>query len=270
MNSGSEPVSTRHNVRVAGKGSRTLVFVHGYGCGQAMWRFLAPRYLDSHRVVLLDLAGNGRSSPGAYDPVRHASLDGHAQDLVEILSEVCTGGPAVVVGHSVGAMIGLLAQQRAPQLISAQAMLAPSPCFLNDGDYPGGFDAQELAALLDSLEENRASWARTVAPVIAGAGHAGFAEELAQSFCDAEPLAARQFARATFLSDYRAALPALDVPTLLVQCSEDALAPLGVGRYMRQAVPRSQLEVVDNVGHCPQVTAAQATGELLSAFLAQA
>lgn len=263
-------IAKRHNLRVTGQGATTLVFVHGYGCGQAMWRFVAQRLARRYRVVLLDLVGNGASDRAAYDPGRHAALDGHAQDIVEVVRHAVPEGPAVLVGHSVGCMIGLLAHLQDPEPFVAHVMVSPSPCYLDDGDYRGGFTRSAIETLLDALEDNHAGWARAMAPTIMGApGRPELAAELEASFCNADPLHARQFARATFLSDHRAELKKLAVPTLVLQSSTDVIAPPAVGEYVHRTLPRASYRLIENVGHCPHLSAPEATTDAIEAFLAE-
>ncbi len=259
-------VLTRNNVHVAGKGP-PMVFVHGFGCDQAMWRFLAPHFAETHTCILLDLVGSGRSDLSAYDPKKYATLDGYAADLCEVLAEV-TDAPAICVGHSVSAMIGMLANLRSPDQFLAQVMVGPSPCYINDGDYVGGFERSDIESLLETLESNYLGWSSNMAPAIMGApGQPELAEELTNSFCRTDPEIAKQFARVTFLSDHRADLPKLQAPTLVLQCSEDLIAPRSVGEYMKRTLPNCTLHVIENVGHCPHLSAPSASVAAIEQFL---
>lgn len=262
-------IGARHNIQVLGDGPATMLFAHGFGCDQNMWRFLAQEYATRYQVVLFDLVGSGASDLAAYDPIKYANLDGYASDVVEILREFGRG-PALFVGHSVSAMIGMLANLQAPELFGAQLMIGPSPCYINDGDYVGGFTRSDIESLLETLESNYLGWSSTMAPAIMGApDQPHLQDELTNSFCRTDPEIARQFARATFLSDHRAQLPQLTTPTLIVQCHDDMIAPRSVGEYMHRQLPRSTLAVIENVGHCPHLSSPSACSNAIDAFLAE-
>jgi sigma-B regulation protein RsbQ len=258
----------RHHVTIAGEGPATMVFAHGFGCDQNMWRLMAPAYEDRFRTIRYDLVGSGRSDLSAYDRTRYATLDGHAQDLVEVVRTFATG-PVVFVGHSVSAMIGLLAGIRAPELFQAHAMLGPSPCYIDDGDYVGGFSRTDIESLLETMEGNYLGWSSSMAPVIMGApDRPELGEELTNSFCRTDPDIASHFARVTFLSDNRADLPRLKAPTLILQSSDDVIAPQVVGEYMARVLPDATLRVIRNIGHCPHLSAPCESMEAIDAFLA--
>ena len=259
-------VQYRNNVHVAGAGHATMVFAHGLGCDQSMWRLLAPAYQDRFRTVLYDLTGSGDSDRSAYDRARHGSLQGHADDLLEIL-DACSAGPVVFVGHSVSATIGLLAAIKAPERFAAQVMVGPSPCYLNDGDYVGGFNRADMEAMLAAMDDDFPSWTRRMAPVLMGTRHPELTAELVASFMRNDQGTARHFARVTFLSDHRADLARSTVPALLLQCSEDPIAPPAVGDYMLRRMPNSSLRVIDDNGHCPHISAATASSRAIDAFL---
>jgi sigma-B regulation protein RsbQ len=261
------PVIQRNNVHVQGTG-RPMMFVHGFGCDQHMWRLLAPHFASRYRVILVDLVGSGASDLSAYDPGKYSTLQGHADDICEILDEV-TDEPAIFVGHSVSAMIGMLANVKCPQKFAAQIMVGPSPCYINDGDYFGGFERSDIEALLETLESNYLGWSSNMAPVIMGAPEQpALASELTNSFCRTDPEIAKQFARVTFLSDHRADLPRLEAPTLILQCSDDVIAPVAVGEYMHRTIRNSMLRVIENVGHCPHLSAPSASAAAMEEFLA--
>jgi sigma-B regulation protein RsbQ len=261
-------VLTRNNVHVQGQGP-PMVFVHGFGCDQHMWRLLAPHFAESYRVILLDLVGSGQSDLSAYDKQKYATLHGYAADLCEVLAEVATA-PAICVGHSVSAMIGMLANLQSPDQFLAQVMVGPSPCYINDGDYVGGFERADIESLLETLESNYLGWSSTMAPVIMGApDQPQLAAELTNSFCRTDPEIARHFARVTFLSDHRADLPRLQAPTLVLQCSEDIIAPRCVGEYLQRTVPDCTLAVIENVGHCPHLSSPSASTTAMEQFLAR-
>lgn len=244
-----------------------MVFAHGFGCDQSMWRFLAPAYQDRFRTVLFDLSGCGDSDRSAYDRSRHGSLHGHADDLLEILA-ASSAGPVVFVGHSVGATIGLLAAIKAPERFAAQVMVGPSPCYINDGDYVGGFNRDDMEGLLASMDEDFQGWSRRMAPVLMGAGRAALTEELVDTFMRNDRGIARHFARVTFLSDHRADLAHSRVPSLILQCSDDLVVPREVGDYMLRHLPHSSLHVIDEEGHCPHLSAPGASSHAIDAFLA--
>jgi sigma-B regulation protein RsbQ len=252
---------------VEGSGAGTIVFAHGFGCDQSMWRLMTPHYARRYRTLRYDLAGSGRSDPSAYDLTRHASLRGHAEELLEILGEFAER-PVVFVGHSVSAMIGLLAGVSAPRAIDAQVMVGPSPCYTDDGGYVGGFSRDEIEAMLRTLRCDYLGWSGTMAPMIMGAPeHPGFAEELTRSFCRTDPDIAAHFARVTFLSDNRADVAELRAPTLVLQCSDDIIAPLDVAHYLQRTLPNATLRIIENVGHCPHLTAPGASMAAMDALL---
>lgn len=260
-------VLQRNNVKVSGSGPATMFFAHGYGCDQNMWRLLQPNYAKRFRTVAFDLVGSGASDLSAYKPTKYASLQGYADDIVEIVEEFGEG-PAIFVGHSVSSMIGLLADLKAPGKFVAQIMVGPSPCYLNDGDYRGGFERADIESLLGTLESNYLGWASSMAPAIMGTPERpGLSEELTNSFCRTDPEVAKQFARVTFLSDHRADLPKLKTPTLILQCSEDIIAPLSVGEYMHCILPDSELKIIENVGHCPHLSAPGSSANAINEFL---
>jgi len=261
-------VLERNAVRVTGvPEGRPIVFAHGFGCDQGMWRFVAPDFEVDHRVVLFDQVGFGSSDLGAYDPDRYGSLEGYATDLVEICRELQLSD-VVFVGHSVSAMIGVLAVKQAPELFGALVMVGPSPRYVDDGDYTGGFSRTDIAALLDSLESNHLGWSAQMAPIIMGnPDRPELGEELTSSFCRTDPGIASAFARVTFLSDNRADLAAVAVPTLILQCSEDVIAPEAVGRYVHEAIPGSVFTKLAATGHCPNLSAPEETTAAIRAFL---
>jgi sigma-B regulation protein RsbQ len=261
-------ILSRHNVHVAGQArAQPMVFAHGFGCDQNMWRHVAPRFADEFRIVLFDHVGAGRSDLTAFDPDRYASLDGYAQDVVELCRELELRD-VVFVGHSVSAMIGLLAAKRAPELFARLIMVGPSPRYINDAGYVGGFTAADIEELLDSLASNYLGWSSAMAPVIMGnPDRPELGEELTASFCRTDPDLAERFARVTFLSDNRADLATVRVPTLVLQCSEDAIAPHVVGEYVHRSIPGSRLHQLAATGHCPNLSAPEETIAAIRAFL---
>lgn len=262
-------VKVRNNVHVSGKGSATMVFAHGFGCDQTMWRFLAPAYEERFRIVAFDLVGSGNSDLSAYSREKYSTLHGYADDLLEIIDEFANG-PVIFVGHSVSTMIGLLATIKAPHKFSAQVMVGPSPCYINDGDYTGGFSREDIDELLETMDANYLGWSSNLAPAIMGApDRPELRQELANSFCRNDPDIAKHFARVTFLSDHRQDVPKSTVPALILQCSEDLVAPRSVGEFLHRHLPLSSLHVVDNVGHCPHMSAPTESSRAIDHFLAQ-
>jgi sigma-B regulation protein RsbQ len=260
-------VRRKNNVHVEGDGPITLVFAHGFGCDQSMWRLLAPSFRERFRVVLFDLVGSGSSDLGSYDKAKYGTLEGHADDLNEIV-DAYVEGPVVFVGHSVSAMIGMLADLKRPGRFSAHVMIGPSPSYINDGAYIGGFTRGDIDSLLETLESNYLGWSSTMAPAIMGApGQPELAVELTNSFCRTDPEIAKHFARVTFLSDNRADLPRLETPTLILQCTDDLIAPMAVGEYMHRSIPRSTLRIIENTGHCPHLSAPSASTVAIDEFL---
>jgi sigma-B regulation protein RsbQ len=261
-------VAARNCVRVSGVDTgRPVVFAHGFGCDQAMWRFVASDFEVDSRVVLFDHVGAGNSDLSAYDPEKYGSLRGYATDVVEICRELELTD-VVLVGHSVSAMIGVLALQQAPELFGALVMIGPNPRYVDEDGYAGGFSRADIAALLDALDSNHLGWSTQMAPVIMGnPDRPELTQELTNSFCRTDPDIARQFARVTFLSDNRADLAHVGVPTLVLQCSQDVIAPDAVGRYVHEHIPGSALTQLAATGHCPHLSAPEETTAAIRAFL---
>lgn len=244
-----------------------MLFSHGYGCDQQMWRDVAPAFEDEFRVVLFDHVGAGRSDLSAYDPDRYASLDGYATDVLEIcqLLDVHDG---VFVGHSVSAMIGVLAANREPDRFSQLVLVAPSPRYVDDADYRGGFSRADIDELLEALDGNYLGWSASMAQVVMGnPDRPELGERLTASFCRTDPAIAKRFAQATFLGDNREDVRRLRAPTLIIQSRHDAIAPIEVGRYVHDAIPGSELVVLDTSGHCPHMSAPAETIAAISAFV---
>lgn len=247
-------VLRRNHVNVSGQGRRALVFVHGFGCDQNVWRHLTPAFEQDYRIVLMDHVGAGRSDLSQYDPVKYASLQSYADDLIEVVRELGLERP-VVVAHSVSAMIAVLAANKAPELFSRLVMVGPSPHYLNDGDYPGGFERKDIEDLLAAMDSNFLGWSSMITPVIMGnPDRPELAAELNDNFCRNDPAIARHFARVSFLSNSRDDVTRLSVPSLIVQCSGDALASVAVGEYLRDKTPHSTLAVLKATGHCPHLS----------------
>jgi sigma-B regulation protein RsbQ len=261
-------VLRRNNVTVEGDpDAPPMLFAHGFGCDQNMWRFVWPAFADDHRIVLFDHVGAGGSDWSAYDAKRYADLSGYAGDVVAICDELDLRD-VVFVGHSVSAMIGVLAALARPELFSSLVMVGPSPRYIDDDGYTGGFSREDIEGMLDSMESNYLGWSSAMAPVIMGNDERPeLGEELTNSFCRADPEIAAQFARATFLSDNRADLGRVQTPTLVLQCSNDAIAPQAVGEYVHAQVPDSRYVLLEATGHCPNLSAPEATVAAMKAFL---
>lgn len=258
----------RNNVRVTGRDDGpVLVLAHGFGCDQNMWRLVVPALAERYRLVLFDYVGSGGSDLSAWSEERYSSLDGYARDVVEVCEELDLR-QAVFVGHSVSAMVGVLAARAAPERIGALVMVTPSPRYIDDEGYRGGFSTEDIDELLASLEANYLGWSSTMAPVIMGnPERPELGQELTNSFCATDPDIARVFARTTFLTDSRDDLKSVSVPTLVLECEQDAIAPREVGAYVHAVIPSSRLVTLDATGHCPQLSAPEATTAAIIDFL---
>jgi len=244
-----------------------MIFAHGFGCDQHMWRLVAPAFEDDYKVILFDHVGAGQSELAAYDPAKYSSLAGYAHDLLEICHELDVRD-GIFVGHSVSAMIGVLAAIKAPARFEKLVLIGPSPCYINDADYVGGFSKADIAELLDAMDNNYLGWSSTMAPAIMGnPERPALGEELTNSFCRTDPTIAKQFAQVTFLSDNRADLPKLRTPALILQCSHDAIAPEAVGHYLHRTLADSQLVMMKASGHCPNLSAPDETIAAIKTFL---
>ena len=257
----------RNNVHVAGQGDRAIVFAHGFGCDQNMWRFVAPAFEADFKTVLFDHVGAGGSDLSAYDSVKYDKLQAYADDLVEI-GRALDLRHAVFVGHSVSAMIGVLAAASDPTLFSGLVLVGPSPRYIDDVGYRGGFSAADIDELLESLADNHPGWSAMMAPVIMGnPDRPELGEELTNSFCRTHPAIAREFAQVTFTSDNRNDLAGVAVPTLILQCRDDAIAATHVGEYVRDHIAGSELVLLDATGHCPNLSAPQQVIAAIRAFV---
>ncbi|MER5472822.1 alpha/beta hydrolase [Streptomyces sp. NPDC002935] len=263
-------VRSRNHVRVTGRtGGPVVVLAHGFGCDQNMWRLVVPLLERDFTVVVFDHVGAGRSDLASWSEQRYSTIDGYAEDVLEICHELELG-PVTFVGHSVSAMMGVVASAQEPGAFSGLLLLAPSPCFIDDpvSGYRGGFSAEDIEELLESLDANYLGWSRAMAPVIAGnPERPELGEELTNSFCRTDPEIARVFARVTFLSDNREALAHVRVPTLVARCSKDAIAPLEVGVFVQTRIPGSRLITLNATGHCPQLAAPEETAVAIAAFV---
>jgi sigma-B regulation protein RsbQ len=260
----------RLNVHESGRpDGQPILFAHGYGCDQNMWRFVAPRFEDTHRVVLFDYVGAGGSDLPSYSSARYSTLDSYAEDVVEICEELDLHD-VVFVGHSVSAMIGVLAAIARPDRFASLVLIGPSPRYIDDDSYVGGFSAEDIDELLASLESNYLGWSSAMGPLVMGnPERPELGQELTASFCRTDPVVAREFARVTFLSDNRGDLPRVTTPTLILQCTSDAIAPRSVGEYVSAAIPDSRFVVLEASGHCPHLSAPDATADAIADFLAE-
>src|SRR5580692_3129502 len=260
-------VIERNNVHVHGSADRTMVFAHGFGCDQNMWRFVESAFEGEFRTVLFDHVGAGASDLKAYDKVKYSTLKGYADDLVEIGRELGLKD-AVFVGHSVSAMIGVLASLKAPDLFGRMVLVGPSARYIDDGDYVGGFSEKQIAELLEFLEDNHMGWSAAMAPSIMGnPDRPELGEELTNSFCRTDPEIAKAFARVTFMSDNRADLSKVRTRTLVLQCSDDLIAPAEVGRYVHEHIQGSEMVIMRATGHCPNLSAPEETIVAIRAFV---
>jgi sigma-B regulation protein RsbQ len=260
-------VFQRNNVKIAGEGKRVMVFAHGFGCDQNMWRFVEPPFRKGFRTVLFDHVGAGASDLSAYSRDKYSTLDGYANDVIEIGDELQLTD-AVFVGHSVSAMIGALAAAKVPEMISDLVLVGPSPRYINDGEYVGGFSQSQIEELLDFLDSNHMGWSQAMAPAIMGnADRPELGAELANSFCRTDPEIAKHFARTTFMSDNRADLAKVRARTLVLQCSDDIIAPRCVGEYVQRNIPGSRLVIMKATGHCPNLSAPDETISAIRDFV---
>jgi sigma-B regulation protein RsbQ len=263
----NKDIIRRNNVNVSGRGSQTMLFAHGFGCDQNMWRYITPAFEQTHRIVLFDYVGAGKSDLAAYNDERYSTLHGYAQDVLDVchaldLKEV------IFVGHSVSSMIGALASIREPELFDRLIMVGPSPRYINDGTYKGGFERSDLEGLLDTMDKNYIGWASFLAPTIMkNPERPELSKELEQSFCSTDPKIARKFAEVTFFSDNRKDLSRIKVPTLVMQCSDDVIAPDTVGDYVQQHIPDATLMKMRATGHCPHMSHPEETIGFIKKYL---
>lgn len=263
----TQDVLTRNNVKVFGRGTQPMVFAHGFGCDQNMWRLLTPAFEDDYRIVLFDYVGSGHSDLNAYDAERYGSLEGYAQDVLDVVRALDLHD-VVLVAHSVSSMVSVLAANEEPDRFDRLVLIGPSPRYINDPPYVGGFERADIDGLLEMMDRNFIGWANFLAPAIMkNAERPDLSEELTTSFCSTDPVVARRFAEATFLSDNRADLPRVRVPSLILQCSDDMVAPVEVGEYLHRELPGSTLRVMEATGHCPHMSHPEETIQLMKEFL---
>jgi sigma-B regulation protein RsbQ len=261
-------VLVRNNVKVFGRGTQPMLFAHGFGCDQNMWRFITPAFEDDYRLVLFDYVGSGASDLGAYDAERYASLEGYAQDVLDVCHALDLQD-VVFVGHSVSGMIGVLAANREPERFANLVLLGPSARYVNDfPSYLGGFERADLEGLLDMMDRNFIGWANFLAPVIMkNDDRPELGEELESSFCSTDPVIARRFAEATFFADNRVDAARVRVPSLIVQSADDAIAPQSVGDFLHHAMPGSTYRLLDVTGHCPHMSHPEQTIAAIREYL---
>jgi sigma-B regulation protein RsbQ len=264
----SQAALHRNNVKIFGKGTQPMLFAHGFGCDQNMWRFVTPAFENDYRIVLFDYVGSGKSDLSAYDHERYSSLDGYAQDVLDICHAVDLRD-IIFVGHSVSSMIGMLAANREPERFAKLVLIGPSPRYINDPpDYFGGFERADIVDLLETMEKNYIGWANFLAPAIMkNPDRPELTAELEASFCSTDPVMAKNFAQATFFADNRADLAAVRVPSLIMQCSDDMIAPEAVGEYVHRRLPGSVLARLRATGHCPHLSHPDETVAVMREYL---
>ena len=260
-------VLRRNNVRVSGKGTQPLLFAHGFGCDQNMWRFITPDFEDDYRIVLFDYVGSGNSDLAAYDATRYGKLDGYARDVLEIIRALDLRD-VIFVGHSVSSMIGILAANEEPSRFDRLILIGPSPRYINDSPYVGGFERKDIEGLFEMMDRNFVGWANFLAPaIIKNPDRPELGQELTESFCSTDPVIARRFAEATFLADNREDLARVTVPSLIMQCSDDMVAPTEVGEYLNRELKGSTLRQMNATGHCPHMSDPEETVALMKEYL---
>jgi sigma-B regulation protein RsbQ len=263
----SQNVLSRNNVRVFGSGTQPMLFAHGFGCDQNMWRFVAPAFADDYRIVLFDYVGSGKSDLGAYDAGRYGSLDGYTQDVLDVCHALELEN-VIFVGHSVSSMVGVMAANREPDRFSDLILVGPSPRYINDPPYVGGFERADIEGLLETMEKNYIGWANVLAPAIMkNPDRPELASELTESFCSTDPIIARRFAEVTFFADNRDDLARVRVPSLILQCADDIIAPTTVGEYLHRELADSTLRMMEATGHCPHMSHPEETVHLMREYL---
>jgi sigma-B regulation protein RsbQ len=263
-------VISRNNVKITGRGTQPMLFAHGFGCDQNMWRFVAPQFEDDYKVILFDYVGSGKSDLGSYDAEKYSNLAGYAQDVLEIVRQLDLND-VIFVGHSVSSMVGVLAANEEPERFAKLIMIGPSPRYINDSGYVGGFEQKDIQGLFDMMDQNFIGWANFLAPaIVKNPERPELGQELADSFCSTDPLIARNFAKATFYADNRADLQKVTVPSLVLQCSDDMVAPTQVGEYVKGQLANSEIRFMKATGHCPHMSHPEETIGLIRDYLALA
>ena len=260
-------VLKRNNVTVLGAGNKVLFFAHGFGCDQNAWKYIQNFFTENYKLVLFDFVGAGKSDLSYYNPQKYASLDGYVDDVIEICDALELRN-AIFIGHSVACMIGALASIKRSDIFEKLVFIGPSPCYIGKEDYIGGFDTETIDSLLEVMEEDYITWAKSIAPAIMNSKNGNvLTSELSDSFCSIDPIIAKQFARVTFLSDNRKDLPLIPIRSLTIQCSDDMLAPLSVGQYIHANTPNNTLRILDVHGHCPHISHPTETFNAIKAFM---
>ncbi len=260
-------VQQRNNVKVSGRGTQPMVFAHGFGCDQNMWRYITPAFENDYKIVLFDYVGAGKSDIASYNGERYSTLNGYAEDVVDVCNELELEN-VIFVGHSVSSMIGVLAAIEKPSIFANIIMVGPSPCYINKEGYMGGFEQKDIEGLLETMEKNYIGWANFLAPkIMANESRPELGQELTESFCSTDPVIANEFAKATFFADNREDLPKLKTPSLILQCSDDIIAPREVGEYLHRELPNSSLKLMKATGHCPHMSEPEETISLITEYL---
>ena len=264
----TQKILRRNNIKLFGQGTQTMMFAHGFGCDQNMWRFVTPAFEKNYKIILFDYVGCGKSDISAYSSKRYSDLNGYVQDVLDICEELALTD-VIFVGHSVSSMIGLLSSIQAPNYFERLIFVGPSPCYINDlPNYYGGFERKDIEDLLDIMEKNYIGWASFMAPmVMQNQEHPELSEELEASFCSTDPVVASRFAEVTFYSDNRSDLPNGSVPSLILQCTDDMVAPTEVGHYLHRHLPKSTLRLMKATGHCPHLSHPQETIDMIKEYL---
>ncbi|WP_158859216.1 alpha/beta fold hydrolase [Lunatibacter salilacus] len=257
----------RNNINIFGNGTQAIVFAHGFGCDQNMWRHITPAFEKEYQVILYDHVGSGKSDQSAYDFEKYSSLHGYADDLIEICNDLHLQ-KVIFVGHSVSSMIGILASTKRPDLFEKLVLIGPSPCYVNKNGYVGGFTSQDIDELIETLESNYLGWSSYITPVIIGNPEMPeYSEELRNSFCNMNPEIAKHFAKVTFLGDNREDLQKVTIPTLIIQCHPDVIAPVVVGEFVHKEIPNSRYVLLNSSGHCPHLTSPDQVISSIHTFL---
>ena len=262
-------VLARNNVKISGHGTQPMLFAHGFGCDQNMWRFVTPAFEDDYQLILFDYVGAGKSDASAYDNDRYSTLEGYALDVLDIVSSLDLHD-VIFVGHSVSSMIGILAANEDPGRFANLILIGPSPRYINDPpNYVGGFERSDIDGLLETMDKNYIGWANYLAPaIVKNSDRPELAAELTESFCSTDPVIARRFAEATFFADNRADVAGVRVPSLILQCSDDIIAPTEVGAYLSRELPHSTFRQMQATGHCPHMSEPEETIRLMKEYLA--